>query len=68
MMKKSEFAAHDFFNMLCQGKIKKHILPNTAVDYTQVQEALDLERYKFFLYSFAYDDIKNKKVRNYNGN
>lgn len=64
---KSRNSAQEFLVLLKRGKIKKNILPNTAVDYTVSQEAKDLQQYKRFLQSFAYDDIKECEVRNYNG-
>lgn len=67
-MTKGENAAQIFFELLETGKLKKNILPNTSVDYTEMQEAIDTERYKYFLNSFAYDDLKNIKVRSYYGN
>lgn len=56
-----------FMKLLEQGKFRKNILPNTSLDYTVNQEALDLQRYKRFLQSFAYDDIKECEVQAYNG-
>ena len=66
-MRPSEKAAREFFERLKSGKIKKNILPNTAADYTSTKEEIDLDRYKFFLNSFAYDDLRNSKVRSYYG-
>lgn len=56
-----------FISLLEQGRIRKNILPNTSLDYTVNEEAMDLQRYKRFLQSFAYDDIKECEVRVYNG-
>lgn len=66
-MRKSQNSAQKFVILLKNGKIRKHILPNTATDYTISQEATDLQKYKRFLQSFAYDDIKECEVRTYNG-
>lgn len=60
-------SAEKFITLLERGKIRKVILPNTATDYTVSQEAKDLQKYKRFLQSFAYDDIKECEVRVYNG-
>lgn len=65
MKKQSE--AQEFIILLKRGKIRKDILPNTSADYTATQEEVDLRRYKRFLQSFAYDDIKACEVRMYNG-
>lgn len=65
MEKKSN--AKEFVSLLERGKITKYTLPNTSTDYTTMQEAKDLQRYKRFLQSFAYDDIKECEVRAYNG-
>lgn len=40
--------AKKFIELLEGGKIRKHILPNTAPDYSAVQEKKDLENYRFF--------------------
>ncbi len=63
----SKKAAKDFLVLLQNGKIRKTILPNTALNYSGYQEAKDLRCYKRFLQSFAYDDIKKAEVRPYNG-
>lgn len=65
-MKNSIIAANKFFELLNEGKIRKHILPNTAPDYTAVAEQTDLIRYKRFLNSSAYDEIRECEVREYN--
>jgi hypothetical protein len=65
-MKNSISAANNFFEMLSKGKIRKNILPNTALDYTATAEQSDLLRYKRFLNSSVYDEIKECEVRNYN--
>lgn len=64
---KNRDSAQAFITLLEKGKIRKHILPNTSTDYTLSQEARDLQKYKRFLQSFAYDDIKECEVRAYNG-
>ena len=64
---KNRDSAHAFITLLERGKIRKDILPNTSTDYTLSQEARDLQKYKRFLQSFAYDDIKECEVRAYNG-
>ncbi len=66
-MMDSRNRAQEFIVLLQRGKISKNILPNTATDYTVSQEAKDLQKYKRFLQSFAYDDIKECEVRSYNG-
>lgn len=65
-MKNSTIAANNFFDLLNKGKIRKHILHNTSPDYTDSAEKTDLMRYKRFLNSFAYDEIKECEVRKYN--
>ena len=65
-MKNSTIAANNFFDLLNKGKIRKHILPNTSPDYTDSAEKTDLMRYKRFLNSFVYDEIKECEVRKYN--
>lgn len=64
---KRQNGGQKFVALLEKGKIRKDILPNTSTDYTILQEAKDLQRYKRFLQSFAYDDIKACEVRMYNG-
>ena len=65
-MKNSMSAANSFFDLLNKGKIRKNILPNTAPNYTDEMEQIDLLRYKRFLNSSAYDKIKECEVRKYN--
>lgn len=65
-MKKSAIAAYSFRELLNRGKIRKNILPNTSPDYTVSAEQSDLIRYKRFLNSSAYDEIKECEVRKYN--
>lgn len=65
-MKNSMSAANSFFDLLNKGKIRKNILPNTAQNYTDEMEQIDLLRYKRFLNSSAYDEIKECEVRKYN--
>jgi hypothetical protein len=65
-MKNSTIAANNFFELLNKGKIRKHILPNASSDYTGSGEKIDLMRYKRFLNSSAYDEIKECEVRKYN--
>jgi hypothetical protein len=65
-MKNSMSAANSFFDLLNKGKIRKNILPNTAPNYTDEMEQIDLLRYKRFLNSSAYDEIKECEVRKYN--
>ena len=57
---------NSFFDLLNKGKIRKNILPNTAPNYTDEMEQIDLLRYKRFLNSSAYDEIKECEVRKYN--
>lgn len=64
---KRQSGGQEFITLLENGTIRKDILPNTSTDYTTTQEAKDLQRYKRFLQSFAYDDIKACEVRMYNG-
>lgn len=63
----SRNAATKFVELLRNGQIRKSILPNTALSYSNCQEAKDLRNYKKFLQSFAYDDLKNTEVRIYDG-
>ncbi len=65
-MKNSMSAANSFFDLLNKGKIRKNLLPNTAPNYTDEMEQIDLLRYKRFLNSSAYDEIKECEVRKYN--
>ena len=65
-MKNSTIAASNFFELLNKGKIRKHIVPNTSPDYTDSAEQIDLMRYKRFLNSSAYDEIRECEVRKYN--
>ena len=58
--------AKKFVELLEEGKIKKHILPNNAPDYSDSQEKLDLENYRFFANSFALDEIMKCEVAFYN--
>ncbi len=67
IMKNSLVSAENFMNLLLNGKIRKNILPNTAVDYTESAEKRDLLRYKKFINSSAYDEIKRCEVKKYNG-
>ena len=66
-MTKSERESKKFVFLLEKGVIRKHILPNTSEDYSKEQEEEDLFRYKRFLQSFAYDDIKECEVNSYYG-
>lgn len=66
-MTKTEKDAKDFISLLERGVIRKHILPNTSEDYSKDQAEYDLTRYKRFMQSFAYDDIKECEVNSYNG-
>lgn len=59
--------AEKFIELLEEGKIRKHILPNSAPDYSASQEKIDLERYRFFANSFAFDEIMKCEVACYNG-
>lgn len=59
--------AGNFITLLERGVIRKNILPNTSENYSRDQEEKDLLRYKRFLQSFAYDDIKECEVRVYDG-
>ncbi len=59
--------AKKFVELLEEGKIRKHILPNTAPDYTSAQERRDLDNYRFFANSFALDEVMKCEVRCYNG-
>lgn len=59
--------AKRFIELLEEGKIRKHILPNTALDYSSSQEKKDLENYRFFANSFALDEIMKCEVAFYNG-
>lgn len=59
--------AEKFIELLEEGKIRKHILPNTAPDYSTSQEKKDLENYRFFANSFALDEVMKCEVGFYNG-
>lgn len=59
--------AQKFVELLMDGKIKKHILPNSAPNYSDSQEKMDLENYRFFANSFAFDEIMKCEVAFYNG-
>lgn len=56
-----------FVELLEEGKIRKNILPNTALDYTAFQEQKDLDNYFFFANSFAMDEVMKCEVTLYNG-
>lgn len=56
-----------FIHLLEEGKIRKHILPNSAPDYSLGQEQKDLENYRFFANSFALDEIMKCEVSQYYG-
>lgn len=66
-MTKKENGARNFISLLESGVIRKNILPNMSENYSKEQEEKDLFRYKRFLQSFAYDDIKECEVRSYDG-
>ena len=59
--------AERFLELLEEGKIRKHILPNSAPVYSEFQEKRDLENYKFFVNSFALDEVMDCEVAFYNG-
>lgn len=59
--------AKRFVELLEEGSIRKHILPNSAPDYSLSQEKKDLENYRFFANSFALDEIMKCEVAFYNG-
>lgn len=59
--------AEKFIELIEDGKIKKHVLPNTAPDYTIYQEKKDLENYIIFINSFALDELMDCEVAYYNG-
>lgn len=56
-----------FIALLESGKIKKNILPNSALDYTKYQEQKDFSLFCNFVNSFALDEIINCEVSKYNG-
>lgn len=64
--KKSISAAERFIKLLLDGKIRKNILPNTSIDYTEKIEKKDLLNYKHFINSSVYDEFANCEVRKYN--
>ncbi len=66
-MTNGEKAANRFLELLESEKIKKHTFPDASVDYTATQETTDVERYKYFLNSFAYDDLKAVSPMSYYG-
>lgn len=59
--------AEKFIELIEDGKIRKHVLPNTAPDYSIYQEEKDLQDYLFFINSFALDELMNCEVACYNG-
>lgn len=59
--------AQKFVELLMNGKIKKHIFPNSTADYSDSQEKIDLESYRVFANSFAFDEIMKCEVTFYNG-
>lgn len=59
--------AERFIDLLEAGKIRKHVLPNNAPDYSAEQEKRDLENYRFFANSFALDEIMDCGVAFYHG-
>lgn len=60
-------SAERFVELLEAGKMKKRILPNTEPDYTKYQEKRDLEEYRFFMNSFALDELIECEVASYSG-
>lgn len=60
-------SAERFVELLQEGKIRKHVLPNTAPDYTEFQEKKDLANYCYFMNSFAFDELRECEVSMYNG-
>ena len=66
-MKKNEIAANRFIFLLAEGIIRKNILPNSSLDYTGVHEEKDLEQFKKFVKSSAFDDLRKCKVKQYCG-
>lgn len=59
--------AEKFIELLQEGKIKKNILTNSAPNYSDKQEKIDLENYRFFANSSAFDKIMKCEVAFYNG-
>lgn len=66
-MKKSEVAANRFIFLLAKGIIRKNILPNSSLNYTGVQEEKDLEQFKKYVKSSAFDDLRKCRVKQYIG-
>lgn len=53
--------------LLQKGKLKKYTLPNTAPNYTGVQEQKDLSDYYVYLCSFEFDELRKVEVESYYG-
>ena len=66
-MSNSIIAADKFMELLTAGKMHKAILPNNSPNYTGGDEKKDLMRYRDYLNSFGYDDLRDCEVRVYNG-
>lgn len=62
-----ELAADKFVASLKNGTLRKHILPNSAEEYSSRQEQIDLNRYRRFLCTSAYDEVQKKGVDSYAG-
>lgn len=58
-----EKASKNFYERLKSGKIRKEILPNHAQDYTETAEESELNYYKNFIQTSAYDFILSYKTK-----
>lgn len=59
--------AEKFIELIEKGKIRKHILPNSALEYSVYQEDIDLTNYRFFANSFALDEVMKCEAAYYYG-
>lgn len=62
-----EIAARLFFEELSSGKIRKDVLPNHALNYTDYAEKEELNSYKRFIQTSSYDFITSYEAREYDG-
>lgn len=60
-------ASEFFFKKLASGIIKKDILPNHALNYTEQAEEEELRHYKRFIQTSSYDFITSYTAREYDG-
>lgn len=62
-----EKAASRFLELLNKGILRQHLLPNSAEEYSLRQEQLDLDHFRKFLCTSAYDEVRLRGVDTYAG-